>query len=159
MKLLVSALVVLAIWFISGCDYRARELVPGRSTAFDVRDVLGTPTAEWKDADGTQQWEFARGPQGTVTYMAIIGTDNVLKAFQQVLSESWFAKVQPGMDQDALRRLLGRPGETMKFPQRNEEVWSYRFEDGPAQQYHFHVHFDTAGKVTRTSRNRIGEPQ
>jgi hypothetical protein len=156
--LLVSALLAMLLG-LAACDYRVKELKPGKSTAFEVRDVLGTPTHEWKEADGTLQWEFARGPQGVVTYMAIIGTDSVLKEFRQVLAPAYFAKVQPGQGKEEIRKLLGRPGETMNFPLKKEEVWSWRYEEGPNDPYQFHVHFDLDGKVVTTSRSRIGEPR
>lgn len=143
---------------LSACDYRVNELTPGKSTGFQVRDVLGTPTGEWKEADGTMQWEFARGPQGVVTYMAVIGTDNVLKEFRQVLTQSNFAKIQPGMSKDEVRKIIGRPAESMPFPLKKEEVQSWRYEEGPNDQYFFNVHYGLdQGKVTSTSKQKIGE--
>lgn len=144
---------------LNGCDYRARELKPGKSTASEVRDALGAPSYEWNAPDGSRQWEFARGPQGTVTYMAFIGPDDVLREMRQVLSSTWFAKLQVGMGRDEVRKLIGRPGETMSFPARREEVWTWRYEDGPAVQYQFNVHFDLDGRLVQTSTFKIGEPQ
>ncbi|MFN0302874.1 MAG: hypothetical protein ACKVQU_21270 [Burkholderiales bacterium] len=144
---------------LNACDYKVRELKPGKSTANEVRDVLGAPSNEWKASDGSRQWEFARGPQGTVTYMAFIGPDDVLRELHQVLSSSWFAKLQPGMGKNEVRKLIGRPGETMSFPARREEVWTWRYEDGPAVQYQFNAHFDLDGRLVQTSTYRIGEPQ
>jgi len=51
-----------------GCDaaYLA-ELKPGISTAQEVRERLGAPTAEWPNGDGGVTWEYPRGPDGFVT--------------------------------------------------------------------------------------------
>lgn len=160
-KLLQALLALMAsavALMLSGCDYRVNELTPGKSTGFQVRDVLGTPTNEWKEADGTMQWEFARGPQGVVTYMAVISTDNVLKEFRQVLAPTYFAKIQTGMTKDDVRKIIGRPAESMPFPMKKEEVQSWRYEEGPNDQYFFNVHFGLDdGKVTSTSKQKIGE--
>lgn len=160
-KLLQALRTALAIGvglLLSACDYRVNELTPGKSTGFQVRDVLGTPTAEWKEADGSTQWEFARGPQGVVTYMAVVGTDNVLKEFRQVLTQSNFARIQPGMSKDEVRKIIGRPAESMPFPLKKEEVQSWRYEEGPNDQYFFNVHYSLdEAKVTSTSKQKIGE--
>ncbi len=158
LHVLLASIASLVALFLSGCDYRVNELTPGKSTGFQVRDVLGTPTGEWKEADGSMQWEFARGPQGVVTYMAIIGPDNVLKDFRQVLNQSNFGRIQPGMSKDEVRKIIGRPAESMPFPMKKEEVQSWRYEEGPNDPYFFNVHYSLdEGKVTSTSKQKIGD--
>lgn len=142
-----------------GCDVRMLDLKPGVSTATEVKRAMGQPTFEWKEPDGTVTWEFPRGPLGTVTYMVTMRPDGVLKEIRQVLTEEYFAKIRPGLTKDEVRRLIGRPAETMTFPLRKEEVWTWTFEQGSGMSWHFHVHLDLAGTVVTTSRNRIGEPQ
>ncbi|MCK7501841.1 MAG: hypothetical protein MZW92_76470 [Comamonadaceae bacterium] len=75
-----------------------KDLKPGVSTGFDVRDRMGTPTLEWRNADGSVTWEFARTPEGKVNYMVTIGPDNILREIRQVLTEENFAKVREGHD-------------------------------------------------------------
>jgi hypothetical protein len=43
--------------------------------------------------------------------------------------------------------LLGRPRETMVFPLKKEEVWTWRYMDVTFPKY-LHVTFNTAGVVT-----------
>lgn len=143
---------------VGGCDWRIGELKPGISTATDVRKILGQPTFEWREPDGSYTWEFPRGPTGVVTYMVDIGPDHVLKAIRQVLTEAYFGKIQPGMSQEAVRKLIGRPGETMPFPNLQEEVWSWRFETGPNERWFFNVHFGPDGNVKRISQERTEQP-
>lgn len=138
-----------------GCDTGMSQLKPGASTATEVRSVMGNPTFEWKAPDGAYVWEFARGPEGVVTYMVDIGPDNVLRAIRQVLTEAYFAKVQPGMSRDAVRQLIGRPGQTMPFPNLQEDVSSWRFEQGPGNPWFFNVHFAPDGTVKRTTQQKV----
>lgn len=137
-----------------GCDAGISQLKPGVSTAADVQRVLGTPTFHWKQPDGSTTWEFARGPEGVVTYMVDLGPDNVMRAIRQVLTDAEFAKIQPGLSSDAVRRLVGRPGQTTPFPNLQEVVWSWKYEVG-TEHWHFNVHFAPDGTVKRTSRQKV----
>ena len=143
------------LFALVGCDAGVSQLKPGVSSAADVRRALREPTFEWKAPDGSLTWEFARGPEGTVTYMVDLGADGILKAIRQVLTDEYFAKIQPGMARDAVRRLIGRPGQAMPFPNLQEEVWSWKYEAGPGDPWFFNVHFAPDGTVKRTSRQKI----
>jgi hypothetical protein len=46
----------------------------------------------------------------------------------------------------------------MTFPLKKEEVWSWKFEQGSGEKWHYHVHFDLGGKVVTATRNRVEEP-
>ena len=153
-------LLLMFAWLLAllGCDARMSELKPGVSTATEVRSIMGQPTFEWKEPDGTVTWEFPRGPSGSVTYMVDLRPDGVLKAIRQVLTEAYFAKIQPGLSKDEVRKLIGKPAETMAFPLKKEEVWSWKFEQGSGEKWHYHVHFDLGGKVVTATRNRVEEP-
>lgn len=145
---------------VAGCDLGIDDLKPGVSTAQQVRSVLGEPSYEWRESDGSVVWEFADWRAGLVTYMAEIGADGVLKALRQVLAEEYFAQVRAGMSRAEVRRLLGKSGERMNFPARNEEVWTWRhgpvLPDGIDE---FHAHFAPDGRVVATSRSRTAAPQ
>ena len=153
------AIVLAPLLALFGCDLAMHDLKPGVSTAAEVKRAMGEPSFEWKEPDGSLTWEFPRGPLGVVTYMVTIRADGVLKEIRQVLTQETFAQIRPGLAKDEVRRLIGRPGETMTFPAKKEEVWSWRYEPGAGETWQFHVHFDLAGKVVTTSANRVGEPQ
>lgn len=157
MRRLLPAL--LAALVLAACDLQMRDLKPGVSTAADVTKAMGRHTFEWKNPDGSLTWEFPRGPAGVVTYMVTLGGDGVLREIVQVLNDQTFAKLQPGMTTDQVRRLIGRPAETMKFANLGEDVWSWKYETGPNEEWMYHVHFSLSdGRLKRTSRNRVGEP-
>ncbi len=148
-------LIFAIVAILSACEVRVADpskLKVGASTGFDVRDVYGKPSSEWKEPDGSTVWMFVKGPMGYQTYKATIGADNVLKSIDQVLSDPHFAKVQKGMSQADVERVLGKPGESVDFPLKKERVWSWRYEASPSLKRQFHVHFDVNGQVTETSR-------
>jgi hypothetical protein len=154
----VRTIVFAALLALLGCDLRMLDLKPGVSTAAEVKRAMGQPTYEWKEPDGSLTWEFPRGPTGVVTYMVTIRPDGILKEIRQVLTQAYFAQIRPGMTQDEIRRLIGKPGETMTFPLKKEEVWTWRYEPATGERWHFHVHFDLAGRVLTTSANQVDTP-
>ncbi len=144
---------------LPGCDaINLKELKPGLSTGYEVRDRMGAPSMEWQEKDGSRVWEYARTPQGTVNYMVIIGPDNVLREIRQMLTPENFARIQPGMSQDEIRRLLGKPAQIVPYPLKKEVVWDWKTQSENNRETFFNVHFDESGKVTRTSTSISGAP-
>jgi outer membrane protein assembly factor BamE (lipoprotein component of BamABCDE complex) len=144
---------VLAALGLFACDaIGLRELKPGVSTGYDVRDKMGKPTMQWTNGDGSQTWEYARAPEGKVNYMITIGPDNILREIRQVLTEENFAKVTNGMTRDQIRRLLGKPGWVTQLDLKQQEVWEWRFDNPHQADLRFDVHFDGSGQVVETSR-------
>lgn len=140
---------------LTACEVRISDpskLKAGQSTGFDVRDVYGKPSSEWKEPDGGTVWMFVKGPMGYQTYKATIGSDNVLKSMEQVLSDAYFAKVQKGMSMIEVERLLGKPAEDVTFALKKERVWTWRYEASPSLKRMFDVHFDTNGQVVEINR-------
>lgn len=137
-----------------GCDFLAeRELEAGKSTIEDVRQKMGRPDMIWEEKDGSQTLEFARGPEGSVTYMVRIGPDGRFLAMSNVLVPAMFARIQAGMSVDDVRRLIGKPGEKTVFKLKNEEVWSWRYASPQPATRMFNVHFDMDGRVKSTSES------
>lgn len=148
-----------ALLALAGCDLMMKDLKPGVSTLADVRKIMGEPAHEWKESDGGVTLEYPRGPSGVVTYMVTLGSDGILKEIRQVLTDAYFAKIVPGMTKDEVRRLVGRPAETMVFRNRDEDVWSWRYEPATGERWMYHVHFRLGdGKVYTTSRNQVDTP-
>jgi hypothetical protein len=119
------AAALLALILAAGCaNFSATS--PGDS-APTVEARVGAPGSAWKNADGSEVWEYPLGPSGVQTFMIDIGPDRTVRAVRQVLREEYFSKVVPGMSRDEVRRLLGRPKEVWYFPARDEEVWTWRY--------------------------------
>lgn len=142
---------------LPACDsINLNELKPGISTAFEVRDRMGAPTMEWKDADGSVIWEYPRTPEGVVNYMIVIGPDNILREIRQVLTDENFARVQAGMSRDEIRRLLGKPAHELYFSLKKEHVWDWKLKTEPGGiESFFNVHFDENWRVLKTSTNLV----
>ncbi len=119
--------------------------------AQQVQAKLGAPETVRKNADGSEVWEYPGGPLGRQTYMVTLGSDHAVREVHQVLNDEYFSRVSVGMSRDEVRRLLGKPGETMVFGARDEEVWSWRYQQ--QNPMFFNVLFDrTVGTVRTTQR-------
>lgn len=125
--------------------------VAGGMDEAQVQARMGKPETVRKNADGSETWEYPTGPLGRQTYMVTLGSDHAVKDVRQVLSDEYFLKVAPGMAREEVRRLLGKPGEISTYSARDEEVWSWRYQQqGPM---FFNVLFDhSAGTVRKTER-------
>jgi len=140
-----------ALLTLLGCD-RTNELRPGVSTTAEIIDKLGRPTMEWQEG-ADKVWEYPFTPEGTRNYMLTIGPGGVLKAMEQVLTPENFARVQPGMTQEQIRRLLGKPASMQFFALKQEEVWEWKEQSPlPSADMRFNVYFSNTGVVTGTGR-------
>src|SRR5258708_34517684 len=119
--------------------------------AQQVQAKLGAPETVRKNADGSEVWEYPGGPLGRQTDMVTLGSDRAVREAHQVLSEEYFSKVQAGMSRDEVRRLLGRPGDIMVFRARDEEVWSWRYQQ--QNPMFFNVLFDRSAGIVRTTQH------
>jgi hypothetical protein len=95
-----------------------------------------------------QLWEYATGPYGQGTWMATIGPDGKLAAWEQVLTGEKFATIKVDKaNKDEVLRTIGRPAERSRVAMHNYEVWSYRYKEAGVWNSMMHVHFDEAGIV------------
>jgi outer membrane protein assembly factor BamE (lipoprotein component of BamABCDE complex) len=70
-----------------------------------------------------------------------------MSSLRQLLHPDNFAKVQVGMAQAEVRKLLGRPAKTWQFPTKPDEtIWDWRFLDGQQRKV-FSVTFGREGQV------------
>jgi hypothetical protein len=142
-----SALALAAL--AAGCA-SFESISPG-APAQEVRARVGAPTTIWKNADGSELWQYPLGPQGIQAFMVTVGPDGVVREVHQAMSEPYFSKVQAGMVRDDVHRLLGRPREIWYFPSLDEEVWTWRYYD--TTYMFFNVLFDrTQGTVRGVQR-------
>jgi hypothetical protein len=101
------------------------SIVPNENTVVDLRAKLGPPTDIRFDAAGNEYWEYARGPQGTETYLFQIGKDNRVVSANQLIKQSQVDRIIRGQSTKAeVRHLLGRPSDERFF--RTGTVWEWR---------------------------------
>lgn len=150
-KTLRTPALVLALLLLA-CDAdRMRALEPRVTTAEQVIAILGKPSLEWREDDGTRVWEYPRTPEGVVNYLVTIAPDSRFVAIEQVLTEENFNRIKAGMSQDQVRRMLGRPAHERHFSASRETVWDWKTKVEPGMDWYFNVHFDASGVVRRTS--------
>jgi len=144
--------------FLSACaGYSGSNLKPGVSTLPEVIASMGEPAMRWHDDDGREQLAYPRGPAGTQTFMAFIGSDGRLERIEGVLDMAHVARIVPGKsDQAAVLRVLGppQPHWTAYFERRNELAWEWRFCDDWNHAARLGVLFDATSGIVRTAYQR-----
>jgi len=119
--------ILAAFGILQGCASFS-SISPGES-AQSVADRVGAPATVWKNPDNSEVWEYPAGYYGVQTFMIAIGPDQNVQEVRQVLSEEYFSKVHAGMSREDVRRLLGTPREIWYFPPRDEETWTWRYQE------------------------------
>jgi hypothetical protein len=119
---LLSSLLLLA-----ACD-RAAKLEEGVSTEVEVRKEFGEPVTVTVLPDGSRIMEYPRQPEGWTNWLITIGPDGKMNSLRQLLNSDNFARVKPGLTQNEVRTLLGRPAKMVPYALKNEEVWDWRFK-------------------------------
>ena len=136
---------------VAGCDqHRIGKLEEGVSTEADVRAQFGQPENVWDEPGGVRTLEYNRNPAGHQNYMISIGPDGKMAALRQVLTPENFARVQPGMPMEQVRRMLGKPARKTPYPLKNEIAWDWRYIEPPNSSMVFTVWFDPGQRVLRS---------
>jgi outer membrane protein assembly factor BamE (lipoprotein component of BamABCDE complex) len=137
---------------LTACDpQRIEKLEEGVATEVDVRKQFGDPVTVTVEADGSRTMDYPRQPEGWTNYVIKIGPDGKMSSLRQLLNPDNFAKVKPGLGQQEVRNILGRPAKTMPFALKQEEVWDWRFKQHGQESKMFSVTFDATGKVVGTA--------
>ena len=143
---------VAAALVLAGCDpQRISELEEGVATETDVRARFGEPEKIWDGPGGARILEYNRQPAGQQNYMITIGGDGRMTALRQVLNPDNFAKIQPGMMMEDVRRMLGKPAKAVTYSLKNETAWDWRYLQPPSTPMVFTVWFNPDYRVLRTT--------
>ena len=127
-RLLGVAVAVMGMLSLPGCDpQNIKELEEGLSTEADVRARFGEPERIWTEPDGSRTFEYNRQPAGSRNYMITIGTDGRMSALRQVLAPHNFEKIRPGMDEEQVRRMLGKPAKITPYQLKQETDWDWNY--------------------------------
>jgi hypothetical protein len=146
LKLIKTIILAGLLSGLAGCGAMRTAPAVG-DTVQAVQAKFGRPTAVYPAAGG-QVFEYATGPMGQETWMATIGPDGRMSAFEQVLTSQKFATLKIGQANKAeVLRTIGRPAETSWLSLPKLEVWSYRYKESGVWNSMMHVHFDRSGIV------------
>jgi len=149
-----AALLLFSALFAAGCASFS-AVNPGAS-AQQLETLMGAPANVWKNADGSEVWEYPRGPLGVETYMVTLGSDRTVREVRQVLSDETISKLHVGMSRDEVRRLLGRPRDIGFSSLNDEEIWSWRYREARVRNMELYVQFDRpSGALKSLSRFQI----
>jgi hypothetical protein len=149
-----AVLLLLSAVLAAGCASFS-AINPGAS-AQQVETLVGAPANVWKNADGSEVWEYPRGPFGVETYMVTLGSDRAVREVRQVLSDETISKLHVGMPRDEVRRLLGRPRDIGFSGLNDEEIWSWRYRESRVRNMELYVQFDRpTGALKGISRFQI----
>ena len=153
----VAAAMATSFLALVGCDQHSiDQLEEGLSSEIDVRKAFGEPETIWPEANGARTFEYPRQPMGHRNYMITIGADGVMTALRQVLTPHVFAQIQPGMTQEQVRRMLGKPAKRMTYNLKQETDWDWNWIDPPNREMEFTVTFGANGTVLRSaSREKL----
>ena len=140
-----------AVIGLAGCDnQRIAELEEGVATEADVRTKFGQPENIWDAPDGGRIFEYNRQPQGQKNYMITIGRDGKMSALRQVLTPENFARVQPGMMMEDLRKLLGKPAKVTPYALKRETEWEWRWVQPPSSPMVFTATLNDDQRIVRS---------
>jgi len=142
------AAALLSLSFLAAGCANFSAISPGDS-APTVEARVGAPAAVWKNADGSEVWEYPQGFYAVQTFMVAFDSDHVVREVRQVLNETYFSRIRPGMSREDVRRLIGKPREIWYFPARDEETWTWRYYD--ITYRFFNVLFDRSEGTVRTT--------
>jgi len=136
---------------LAACDSKnISELEEGVSTEADVRARFGEPENIWDGPTRGRIFEYNRQPQGQKNYMITIGTDGKMSALRQVLTPENFARVQPGMMMEDLRKMLGKPAKVTPYALRRETEWEWRWVQPPSSPMVFTATLNDDQRVVRS---------
>jgi len=143
-----TAGMALAALALSACTQLVRQPPPAGAPLAQVTAQLGQPSAVYPEPDGGQVLEYRGQPMGQFQYMARIGPDGRLVAYDQVLTSEGFAQVKVDRwTKDDILRHFGRPAEVSRVYFHGYEVWSYRYKEAGVWNSMMSVHFDAQGVV------------
>lgn len=154
MKITMTAILVVMGLVLGACDYVAeKEMKVGEATQEEVITRMGQPTQSWPESDGGKTLEMSRQPEGTQTYHVKISPDGKYLGMRNVLVDSMFEQVKPGMTPEQVRRLIGPPALKQEFKLKKETAQSYRYAPSAGRTEMFDVYYDLEGKVLRTGKS------
>jgi hypothetical protein len=149
---LISTLI--ATMLLSACaSYSGTGLKPGEANLEQVQALMGQPAMRWRNADGSIQLAYPRGPFGFHTYMVKLGSDGRLQSIENVLDEKSFGRIRAGLSKDEVLRLIGPPDDsrTVYYKARDELAWDWRFREIYGDPARFIVLFDATAGTVRSS--------
>jgi len=100
---------------------------------------------------------MTKSPAALLLAAACLGGCATLGAPQAQRSDQAFTRIELGMTQPEVRRLLGEPDGTMPFSRSRTLAWDYEYQDTWGYFAVFSVTFDTGGRAVSKIAWRIND--
>ncbi|WP_332744687.1 hypothetical protein [Hydrogenophaga sp.] len=126
MRIVLSCLAAVSV--LTACSgYAPPNQVTG-VTRDEILARMGPPETQ-RQVEGGTRLEFPRGPYGRHTWFVYLDANGRATRVEQVLTETNFNRILPGMRQDEARQIVGRAGEVQGLARSRGVVWSYRYDN------------------------------
>jgi hypothetical protein len=146
------ALAIVSISLVAACATPAT--LTGRTEA-ELNAKMGPPSGQYPNSDGSRILAYSMGRLGTETYMADVSPAGQVIAVRGARNDDTFQRIVQGMHRDEVLRMIGPPGDTMRFPRQNQDSWEYYYQDTWGYPAYFYVNFDASGIVVSKVTRRI----
>jgi hypothetical protein len=145
----IARLSLVGAVLVAGCaSYSGSGLVPGKSTAADVEQLMGPPKEKIGVAGGDSVWFYPRNPAGRHTYAVRVAPDGVVRAIDQRLTVENMQKLVAGATTaNEVRELFGPPNRVTHLNMQERDVWEYRMLNPIQIPYNLYVQYSADGIV------------
>lgn len=138
-----AALCVFGAALLAGCASSSTpQGLPIGATEAQVVAMMGPPTGRYTLPNGGTRLEFARGPQGKVTYMVDFDASGGSVIWDQVLTPQTFIGLEYGISSEEVLMRIGHPGSTRAYPRQKLTVWNYRYPTFDCLWYQVSIGYD-----------------
>ena len=134
----IATLNFIGLMMLTACSSYAPPTGLTGLTKDELVAKMGVPDMQRQTTLGTRL-EFPRGPLGHHTWFVYLDATGRATRAEQVLTEPNFQKIAPGMGQDEVRQMLGRPSHIQGLGRSRGEVWSYRYENHFCQWFQVEI--------------------
>ena len=118
----------------------------------EVVGKLGTPAERRALPAGGFALEYPQEPLGFENWRVLLGPDGRVTAVEQLIDETHFARILPGLSRAEVLRTLGRHSEEKGYRNLDETVLSWRYREFGSRLMFFNAHFDGSGRLKYASR-------
>lgn len=149
LRSLLSAVALSAL--MMGCA-NFKPVEPGM-TSQQVYVLRGNPHYVYPDGKGGHILEWLTHEYSQFAYMAEMDPDDRVVWYGNARTDARFArlKINKATKNDVLKT-VGHPTETEYLSRRQQEVWSYRYQESGVWNSMMHLYFDQNGVLTHMEK-------
>ena len=124
---------------------RLPSLVTPGASATDVEARMGKPIAQGVLPNGETYWDYTLQPMGYHNYRVTFASDERVQALQDLLTNQYIARVEPGMSRAQVLDIVGPSRQPERYANGTTSL-SWRYDDYGVIKL-LHVIFDASDRV------------